>query len=368
MLKAENCSVEPPVNLARNDIVDAYRAILIYAVLCFHYLIRWTPPRDPANTAHLDHLYPRYLEIGAYGVQVFFVISGLVITMTVLRSHDALDFGFRRASRLYPAAIVCSALTFVAMLVLGPPPFQHGIKDLFATMTLVAPFLKATNVDGAYWSLTEELKFYGLVGVSYLIWRDKFWVAITGFAFTIGVAQLLDFHPNLVNGVFLGNFISFFCFGMALWYALFERRSTPAAWLSLAALVNLPEALSILDIAQLPSLPAQAAVLVTIASLAALLAANVRLPLGPLPYLGRISYSLYLLHQNIGVTIIALLKRTTHCPDLVAFLAAATAATGLAALVFHTIEKPAQEWLRGHYLTRRPQLAAAQRFVANVES
>lgn len=347
---------------ARNDVVDAYRALLIFAVLCFHYLVRWAPPKSATDLLHYDRAYSPYWEIGAYGVEVFFVISGLVITMTILRSHDAFDFAFRRFSRLYPALVICAVLTFVLMTLAGPPPFARNIKDLLASTTFFAPLFGGQNVDGVYWSLTVEVKFYVLVAVSYLLLQDRFWMAIAGFAFAAAAARIAAFHHAFVGSVLIGKYISLFCTGMAVWYAIFEKRYAPALWLGMAALATLPDTLDILTVLNRSSLIAQAAVLTTIASLIAFLTFQIRLPLGPLPYLGRISYSLYLLHENIGVTIIGLVKQMTHCPDAVAFSIAGGVSVGLAALIFHFVEKPAQQWLREQYLRRRPQLAATERF------
>src|ERR1700731_2109574 len=95
----------------RNNTIDAFRGIAILGVLLFHYLVRWAPPWYGINLYGYRRVYPDALVLGALGVYLFFVISGLVITMTVLRSGSALEFVVRRFARLYPAFLVGICLT-----------------------------------------------------------------------------------------------------------------------------------------------------------------------------------------------------------------------------------------------------------------
>src|SRR6202043_1137862 len=88
------------------------------AVLLFHYLSRYDemyPPRDDV---------PFGFVIGGDGVQLFFVISGFVIFMTLSRCKTAFDFLISRFSRLYPAYWAAALLTYTIGS-LWPLPDQH---------------------------------------------------------------------------------------------------------------------------------------------------------------------------------------------------------------------------------------------------
>ena len=65
---------------------------------------------------------------------------------------------------------------------------------------------------------------------------------------------------------------------------------------------------------------------------------KLKLPIRPLVLIGGISYSLYLLHQYIGVSLIALLKRGANVPDLVAASIAALACGLLAFTLTRMVE------------------------------
>lgn len=118
----------------RNNIIDAFRGLAILAVMAYHYTIRWP------DLYGFEHTYSPIFGLGKYGVHLFFVVSGLVITMTVLRSADAIEFAVRRFARLYPAFVAAACVTFVCMQ-WGPPQFRRGFIDLFASLSMDAKVL-----------------------------------------------------------------------------------------------------------------------------------------------------------------------------------------------------------------------------------
>ena len=81
------------------------------------------------------------------------MISGVVIAMTLIKSRDMLEFGYRRVSRLYPAFILAATFTFLISHLFGSPPLQASLKDYLLTLTFVGENLGGHYVDGAYWSL-----------------------------------------------------------------------------------------------------------------------------------------------------------------------------------------------------------------------
>src|SRR6202044_4201122 len=78
------------------------------------------------------HLYPSLLPGGFAGVDVFFVISGFLITGHLLREYHKtgkvalLDFWGRRAKRLVPAAALVLTATWLAARGVLPPARLPG--------------------------------------------------------------------------------------------------------------------------------------------------------------------------------------------------------------------------------------------------
>lgn len=308
---------------SRIKIIDAYRGVAILAVIAFHYSVRWT------EVYGYDDIYPASLKTGRYGVHLFYVVSGLVITMTVLRSKDALHFAVRRMARLYPAFVVAAILTF-ALMRFGPEPFQRGWFDLLASLTMDATLFGQRYIDGAYWSLAVEVKYYFFVAASYWLLRDRFWIGVIGIA----LLGLLPFG-KLWAYLFIAPWWPYLLLGMAGWFAIFERRNTPAIALAITSVV--------LYVAHRPDgLVADLFIwgfALTMLAILRFAPGWSPLPVRMLAGVGAISYSLYLLHQNLGVSLIGQLTRL-GLPDIAAMLLATAVMMGLSTLSYLYVEKP----------------------------
>ncbi|WP_449283282.1 acyltransferase family protein [Leucobacter sp.] len=125
------------------------------------------------------HLAPKALPGGYIGVDVFFVISGFLITGHLLREVtrngriDLLEFWARRARRLLPAAFLVLLVSTVAVYLVLPPLAreQNFIEIAFSAVYLLNWRLAADSVDYLaednaasiaqhYWSLSVEEQFY----------------------------------------------------------------------------------------------------------------------------------------------------------------------------------------------------------------
>ena len=136
------------------------------------------------------HLYPSLVPGGFAGVDVFFVISGFLITGHLWRGYQRdgrvslLDFWGRRARRLVPAAAIVLAVTWVASrFVLSGTALDDTAVQVRASALYVQNWELAhqavnylTADDGAtpvqhFWSLSVEEQFY-------LVWPLLLWLAV----------------------------------------------------------------------------------------------------------------------------------------------------------------------------------------------
>jgi peptidoglycan/LPS O-acetylase OafA/YrhL len=149
--------VRPPY---RGD-VDGLRAIAVLFVVAFH-------------------AWPRKLPGGFTGVDIFFVISGFLITNLILRAKDSGEFSFadfyaRRIKRIFPALIaMLAACLLVGWVVMFPGEFRDLGKHSAAGAGFVANF--SFLMETGYFDITADHKpllhlwSLGIEEQFYIVW------------------------------------------------------------------------------------------------------------------------------------------------------------------------------------------------------
>ena len=327
--------------------IEGLRGIAILLVLLFHAGLPWTPG-------------------GFVGVDVFFVISGFLITGKLWRESqqpgglNITRFYAWRIRRLLPAALVAIAAITVFGLLLAAPLDRSelaadgaasalsianmrfiGSVDYFAATTSPSPFLH-------FWSLSVEEQFY-LVWPALIVlltWRGgssrRLIVAlligvVASFALSIWLtdaspARAFSLLPTRVWQLGVGGLLAL------IGVMGTSRRAGALAWAGLAAVAVAGVALT----AEMPY-PGLAALLPTAGAVALLYggaapSGPVRLlAAAPLRFLGKISYSLYLWHWPLLVLPLMFLERALTGVEVVASVAAAI---GVSWLSWRFVEQP----------------------------
>ncbi|MDJ1468836.1 acyltransferase family protein [Xanthocytophaga flava] len=132
--------------------LDSLRGIAAILVVFFHF----TRDRDEALLG---------FKLGVTGVDLFFLISGFVIFMSINNISTAKEFIVNRFSRLYPTYWSC--VSFTAILVsLSPSIYATKGVGAFSmvrylgNMTMFQYYLRMPNLDGPYWTMIIEMVFY----------------------------------------------------------------------------------------------------------------------------------------------------------------------------------------------------------------
>jgi peptidoglycan/LPS O-acetylase OafA/YrhL len=151
---------------ARVNEIDLLRFIAAFIVMLFHYTFRGYA----ADQYSVMPFAPSaaMFKYGFLGVELFFLISGFVILMTA-SSGSLRKFVVSRLVRLYPAYWVCCTATFLAILAIGGERFTATFGQYLVNMTMLNEFVGVASIDGVYWSLAVEMKFYALVAMVLLI-------------------------------------------------------------------------------------------------------------------------------------------------------------------------------------------------------
>ncbi len=140
--------------------IDLLRFFAALSVVLFHYGFRGYAADNHTTMPYL-FLAP-FAKYGYLGVHLFFIISGFVILMTA-SNGAARRFVVSRVVRLYPAFWTCCTLTFIVIIIAGGTRYSASLRQYAINMTMLNGFIGVESIDGAYWSLFVEMKFYALV-------------------------------------------------------------------------------------------------------------------------------------------------------------------------------------------------------------
>ena len=112
-----------------------------------------------------DFLY-RWLDLGQYGVFVFFLISGYIIPASLERKGSVRGFWTSRLFRLYPmylVALVIAAVTYETGYGTLRGAEHHPAQSVFAWLLMLPNLLTGPNVPNVTWTLSYEMVFYLLL-------------------------------------------------------------------------------------------------------------------------------------------------------------------------------------------------------------
>lgn len=196
--------------------IDLFRFIAASAVVLYHYLYRGYAAGN-MSLLGFDGV-GEYFKYGYLGVDLFFIISGFVIAFSI--KHLSLrKFCYSRFKRLYPMYWICLLLTFIVSYLWGAPRYHVTFTQLLANLTMVQKLWGQGDVDGAYWSLYVELKFYLIIALFLILNRFKkisldylvyFWLALPTLKLLLGRSViyaaiyeffLLDWSAYFIAGI-----------------------------------------------------------------------------------------------------------------------------------------------------------------------
>lgn len=323
--------------------LDVIRGIAALGVVLFHYTSRYNE-----IYGHSEELII-YFPYGNYGIELFFIISGLVIFMTLERTKRSSDFMFGRFSRLYPAYWAAVIVTFTIVSVAGLPDREVSFGEALLNLTMFQEFLKVPDVDGVYWTLTLELSFYIIMFILHKAKLLKYinsivvvWLLLMILAFVLEEYAFLEIPSNINNFLIL-DYANLFIVGIIL-YKINKEGFSPKKFAIIAACIlayNLEHSWQ---------------EVLLVAAFIVLFYLTIKKQFAfinwmPLIFLGTISYPLYLIHQNIGYVTIRKLYQYNVDPNI-SVLIAIILVIILSTLITFLVEKPMLDFLRAWYKNR----------------
>jgi peptidoglycan/LPS O-acetylase OafA/YrhL len=317
------------MNADRVPALDLLRFLAAFFVMLYHY----TYHRGIVDLSALEAVTLH----GHLGVEIFFMISGFVILWSA-QGRSGRAFARARILRLYPEfwiAVAVSATVFY----LVPGGFGSSINagQIAGNLTMVPGYLGIPYIDGVYWTLAVEIKFYVLVWLL-IVLRQLAHLegCLYGWLAICVVAEFVNVGP--VRTLIIAPYGPFFAAG-GLLYLLFEAwtRTRAIALMVAYVLCSMAAVRGMSGFVDAPHMT-PASNLATVAIIFAAFAIFVLLPRMRLvrwpawvALVGSLTYPLYLLH-NVGKEL--MLGR--GLPEPVAVIAAMVISLTLAWVVMLT--------------------------------
>ncbi len=206
-----------------NNSFSVLRFMLAMAVLVSHTIFLATGQHTAEPLVGLTGY-----SLGQYAVQGFFILSGILVTQSLMSRRDLMDYVRARALRVFPALFVCVLVTaFVA----GPAFSFFGLPGYFlsaavpnyvfqtlslSTGSAMLPGVFALNpvggaINQSLWTLKYEVACYLMLGgLAAIAWRLKANRTVTGIALAVWAALMLMVRPSLSHAASFPELLTYF--------------------------------------------------------------------------------------------------------------------------------------------------------------
>lgn len=328
---------------ARIAELDALRALAAINLMLFHFTHVYSVKYGFSSPLGWEWPY------GKYGVQLFFVLSGAVNAMTLLRKGDGRGFLTGRCLRILPAYYAVWGLN---LLLIGLMPLAAvrtwDASEIAANLTLMPNLFGYECLEPVTWTLQVEILFYGWL----LFWHGMGWLQRPFVAVGIGllvclgagwgIDALLAANPEPAIGqaagfarqLLLVDHFPLFATGILVHEACRNRGHLGACAAGVVA--------SLLVFHVLDQRAHNPLVSVGIVGLL-WMSLHGRIPvlrLRPLVFLSSISYILFLIHNNAGCVLIWHLDRHLGIAPNFCLATAVVCSIAAAAALSMAVERP----------------------------
>ena len=309
-------------------IVETIRGLAALAVCLFHF-----------GKANIDFIgnsiwYQKITTNGWLGVEAFFVLSGFIIPYSLVKSGYTIkrffQFFAKRCLRIEPpyliSIILVILLGYISTLAPGykGAAFNFNIWQFMSHIAYLPEHLGYTWLLPVYWTLEAEFHYYILIGLTLpLLWRNQISLLLGLF---LGLAASFIIH------LYVFSYMPLFVMGIAVCAFKTGKFNKYLFWMVL--IVSVAVSLFRGQDYLMPFTGVITAILISYASFKSKIT----------DFLGKISYSLYLLHIPFGSRVINLGGRYADTEWKVwAILSLALSLTLFVSWIFYRlIEKPSQ--------------------------
>jgi peptidoglycan/LPS O-acetylase OafA/YrhL len=307
-------STSTKVNTKRIYQIDLFRFIAAMGIMLVHYLYRGYRADNLTNLSFAE--FGDWMKYFFVFIDLFFIISGFVIALSI-KGKSLSDYLRSRVLRIFSVYWICVLITYLTIVFFGAPRFEATFIQFLANLTLMHDLVNIESIDGVYWTMVVEVKFYFLsvLYLAYSKYKDVkiehcayLWLALSilyvffqgsTFMYLANILLIFKWAPAFIAGMLFANiyktkkittlnaFALLTCLGLSMYHRLIFIQD---------AMAHFKTDSSVLMVLLLIFLMYFLVFLVVQNKLKFL---NKPIFL----YLGILTYPLYLLHQNIGYII-----------------------------------------------------------------
>jgi len=296
-----------------------------------------------------------YFEAGEFGVDIFFVISGFVITYTASPGNGIAPFASKRIARIVPLYWALTGL--VALLTLLAPRLLNSTQfdaiNLLKSLLFI-PYQKENGLVQPIlflgWTLNYEMFFYLILGVSLRFGKFAPFAASLIILGLVSAGQVFP-RQGVLWGFYTGSIMLEFMYGVLLCTVL-ERFGPLVERYGRFALLPATALFCVIlfDGAAIPRPAGQGLIALAIVTAALSIRPSRAWIVSQLTCLGDASYSLYLSHVFVLQVFSKACKFYHPMPVLVAgSMLAIAACLALSRVLYTRFERPAQSWMTKYF-------------------
>ncbi|VVD90352.1 acyltransferase [Pandoraea communis] len=340
---------ESPASSTHIDAFDGLRGFAILVVFTFHFTGIYASTNYFLSPNGVAHSIVSLFRAGQIGVDLFFILSGYLIFRSISGKQQRATFIKHRISRLLPAHLaVCLYIAYVT--------HSWDVLTFISNVTFVAPLIQSTpTLNDVTWSLAWEWVFYVLIFLGAKVFNAKGWLLLIVTTLLAVATSVVSNHISGINPIDLGRFAAFLI-GVSL--AIRPEFSHPthsirrsnmvagAAFLALLAMMSL----WLHQWQRITTLTMDGGYYIVVSLLFSVLiresfvsGSTTRkiLCFGPIRAIGKISYSLYLVHSVvIGTLFNELPPATSFGEILMRYIQILGTAVAIAIVSYFILERP----------------------------
>ncbi len=334
-------NTEPIRRSSRIIELDALRALAAINLMLFHFTHVYQVKYGFVGTLGFE------LPYGKYGVQLFFMLSGFVNAMTLMRRQVADDFLVNRFLRIYPSFWAMIALNCLLVLVSPIALGNMATDSVFANTTALPNLLGYATIEPVTWTIQVEMLFYFVILLMFLtgsfqqLLRTIMLYVLLSLVGCLAIDYMHARNPaatvlpalTFLRSLLILDYFPLFAIGMLL-HEVYAQRGR--RWLNLVGVVLSVVVFHLIDNHHHHPI-------VTIGFIGLLTAsAYGKLPflrMRPFVFIAAISYALYLFHNNLGCTLIHWVNHAGLSP-LFSIIFATAFTTLVAAAYTSWVERP----------------------------